>query len=52
MDNFLFNVLASLTATIIVCLISKLIKVKKAKSHSRAKSDLLVEFKFRFKSKK
>ncbi|MCC0630177.1 MULTISPECIES: hypothetical protein [unclassified Clostridioides] len=52
MDNFLFNVLASLTATIIVCLTSKLIIVKKTKSHSRPKSDLLVEFKFLFKFKK
>ncbi|HBG7258675.1 type I toxin-antitoxin system toxin [Clostridioides difficile] len=52
MDNFLFNVLASLTASIIVYLISKLIKAKKAKSHSRPKSDLLVEFKFLFKFKK
>ncbi|WP_139627124.1 hypothetical protein, partial [Clostridioides difficile] len=33
MDNFLFNVLASLTASVVVYLISKLFK--KAKSHSR-----------------
>ncbi|PCD16281.1 type I toxin-antitoxin system toxin, partial [Clostridioides difficile] len=38
MDNFLFNVLASLTASVVVYLISELFK--KAKSHSRAKSDL------------
>ncbi|ENY9964207.1 TPA: type I toxin-antitoxin system toxin [Clostridioides difficile] len=50
MDNFLFNVLASLTASVVVYLISKLFK--KAKSHSRTKSDLLVEFKFIFKFKK
>ncbi|MFR2551772.1 MAG: type I toxin-antitoxin system toxin [Clostridioides difficile] len=49
MDNFLFNVLASLTASVVVA-ISKLFK--KAKSHSRTKSDLRVEFKFIFKSKK
>ncbi len=48
MDNFLFNVLASLTASVVVYLISKLFK---AKSHSRTKSDLRVEFKFIFKSK-
>ncbi len=48
MDNFLFNVLASLTASVVVYLISKLFK---AKSHSRAKSDLQVEFKFIFKFK-
>ncbi|MER0283515.1 MULTISPECIES: type I toxin-antitoxin system toxin [unclassified Clostridioides] len=50
MDNFLIGVLASLTATLIAYVIGKLIK--KAKSHSRAKSDLIVEFKFMFKSKK
>ncbi|HBG1250493.1 TPA: hypothetical protein KPG67_001347 [Clostridioides difficile] len=50
MDNFLIGVLASLTATLIAYVIGKL--VKKAKSHSRAKSDLIVEFKFMFKSKK
>ncbi|CCL16232.1 hypothetical protein AB2V88_12105 [Clostridioides difficile] len=50
MDKFLFNVLASLTASVVVYLISKLFK--KAKSHSRAKSDLQVEFKFIFKFKK
>ncbi len=48
MDNFLFNVLASVTASYIVYLISKLIKVK---SHSTAKSDLKIDINFKYHRK-
>ncbi|HBG5868239.1 TPA: hypothetical protein KQV61_000268 [Clostridioides difficile] len=50
MDNFLFNVLTSVTASYIVYLISKLIK--KVKSHSTAKSDLKIDINFKYHRKK